>query len=81
MFVLPGSDPLPFKAQAKNCGRYGFYLKGKRDENYPGKVLKKMICDLKVQPPIYGLREGLMNFFRYQIAIQIGKQCSRFQHR
>ena len=81
IFVLPGSDPLPFKAQAKNCGRYGFYLTGKRDENYPGKVLKEMICDLKVQPPIYGHREGLMNFLRYQIAIQIGKQCLRFQHR
>ena len=71
MFVLPGSDPLPFKSHAKTPGRYGFYLSGNIDLDFPAEALKSLIGRLQSPPPFYGRRENLLRFCFYQAVIQI----------
>jgi hypothetical protein len=74
MFVLPGSDPLPFPSQVSKAGCYGFVLEGELDYERPADGLKKSLRRLDAQPVSYGRREGPLGFVRYQVAMQLRKR-------
>jgi len=73
--VLPGSDPLPFPSQEAKAGSYGFALDGKLDAARPAESLKQALRELKHQPPVYGHRERLPGFLRYQVSMQFRKRA------
>lgn len=73
VWILPGSDPLPFPSQVTKAGRYGFILQGRLDRDKPAEGVKKLLRENTDQPQTYGRREGLTNFLRYQIASRLPK--------
>ena len=77
MRILPGSDPLPFRSQTANAGRYGFILPGTLDPDKPARSVKNLLRQTTAQPPCYGRREKLTNFIRYQVAMQFRKRIGK----
>lgn len=73
VLILPGSDPLPFRAQESYAGRYGSVLRGQVDLQHPLESIKRLLAQ-GGQPSFYGRREGLLNFVRYQVAMQMIKR-------
>ncbi len=69
--VLPGSDPLPFKSQARNAGRYGFVLEGSVDMRTPAATIRQKLLEQRLQPRRYGRLESLPNFVRSQVRMQL----------
>ena len=74
--TLPGSDPLPMKAQAVRAGSYGCVLRGAFDPHRPASSIRTMLMGLPRTPRTFGQLEGLGGFIRSQIAMQWRK---RFQ--
>jgi hypothetical protein len=71
--ILPGSDPLPFKSEAKKAGRLGFALSGDISEDFPASHLKSRLSngvDI-IQP--FGVREKLISFLVSQTRMQLRK--------
>lgn len=73
--VLPGTDPLPFAAEAARPGRFGFTLQGSFDPERPTESVKRLLTtasasDLKA----YGALETPFRFVRNQVAMQIEKR-------
>ena len=73
MLVLPGSDPLPFPAQVKKPGAYGFAVRCAIDESRPAGSIKDHLRALREQPAVYGERERLWSFLRNQVMMQMRK--------
>jgi len=61
VWVLPGSDPLPFRSQETRAGRYGFVLPERLDLNRPAAQIRRFLLECSEQPAIFGRREGLMD--------------------
>ena len=72
-FVLPGSDPLPFPAQVRTVGRFGFALRGAWDATRPAESVKRLLAELSSQPRTFGRRESLAGFARSQVGMQLRK--------
>jgi len=70
VFVLPGSDPLPFASQASRPGRCGLRLPVELDENRPGSSVLAALRALDDQPDVFGRYESLLGFVRSQVAMQ-----------
>jgi len=68
--ILPGTDALPFKEQSGTTGQFGFILTAEIDLQRPGASLKKLIRSMMGQNRIYGNRQRLRDFLRYQAAMQ-----------
>ena len=77
IFVLPGSDPLPFPSATDGAGRYGFRLEAELDSARPAATLKEALGQLASPPAIFGERESLPGFCRSQIAMQLRKRLPR----
>ena len=73
LFVLPGSDPLPFSDQVKKPGSYGFLLEGALDEQRPFVGLKQLLQRETSQLRTFGQPESLRDFCASQFKIQILK--------
>jgi len=70
VLVLPGSDPLPFTAQASRPGRCGLRLPVEIDEDRPGESVLAALRALDSQPDVFGRYESLLGFVRSQVAMQ-----------
>jgi hypothetical protein len=72
--ILPGTDPLPFPAQASRPGAYGFRVAGALSRETPAADLKRLIATQSLVP--YGRGENLVTFVANQVAMQIRKRRS-----
>lgn len=77
IFVLPGSDPLPFAPQTTKAGRCGFRLQVALDERRPAAQLLAMLRDGDRQPRVFGRYESLAGFIGQQVAMQLHKRRRR----
>lgn len=77
VWVLPGTDPLPFPSQAKGVGRYGLVLTGGIDPAMPAASVKQLIETASQQPHLFGRTDGLIRFFLLQSAMQMRKRLRK----
>ncbi len=77
VWVLPGTDPLPFPSQAKGVGRYGMALTGVIDPAMPAASVKRLIETANQQPQIFGRADGLIRFLWLQSAMQMRKRLRK----
>ena len=75
--VLPGSDPLPFRSEARCAGSFGFSIPRVVSTEHPGQDLKRILLDPKTSFRTYGRLEMPHRFLRNQLAMQIIKRRNR----
>ncbi len=75
--VLPGSDPLPFRAQQTKAGRYGFVLDAELDEVRPTEALRQHLRALRGWQPVFGRLETPAAFLWYQSAMHWRKRFGK----
>lgn len=71
---IPGSDPLPFIHEVKKPGSFGFIINDNIDIEKPFDSIYKKITDSKTQFKTFGKLEGVYNFIKNQISMQIVKR-------
>jgi hypothetical protein len=71
VWVLPGSGALPFRSQAARVGRYGLVLEDHIDLAAPAAGIKRAVLAGGEQPATYGRPDGLGNFLKLQIRMQV----------
>jgi len=76
IFVLPGSDPLPFRRQMNKAGRCGFRLGNGFDNERPAASIIESLRHCDGQPDTFGSYESLGNFARDQVSMQLRKRRS-----
>jgi hypothetical protein len=69
--VIAGSDPLPFKNEEKQIGRYGFLMHGELDESYPAKSIKQLLRNSDTSINLVGKRNNPVTFFKRQVKIMM----------
>lgn len=74
IWVLPGSDPLPFPAQVDNVGGCGFVIPNRIDRDRPATAVLDWLRGSEGQPQVFGSLESLPRFVRYQLAMQWRKR-------
>lgn len=74
LLVLPGSDPLPFPAQDRRPGSYGFMLDTALDARRPFARLRSLLTELRIQPCTFGRLETLPRFVSAQVRMQLHKR-------
>jgi len=77
LFILPGTDPLPFAAQAGRVGTYGMRLTGPFDPDKPAASIRQRIQTADTQPTVYGRTDGPVRFFNKQLRMQLRKRLSK----
>ncbi len=77
VWVLPGTDPLPFPAQARRVGSYGCILRLALDPARPARAVIEALSGGVRQPRTYGRLERLGPFLRNQLAMQRLKRRRR----
>jgi hypothetical protein len=77
VWVLAGTDPLPFADQASRVGRYGVVLKGEIDRDKPAASILAHIKASDAQPKTYGKTDGLVTFLRLQVGMQLRKRLGK----
>ncbi|MEZ6191199.1 MAG: hypothetical protein R3C45_07895 [Phycisphaerales bacterium] len=77
VWVLPGTDPLPFPAQARGVGRYGMVLTGGIDPGKPAASAKQSIETANQQPRVFGRTDGPIRFLGLQSAMQLRKRLRK----
>lgn len=70
---LPGSDPLPFRGEAKRVGSFGLQMGGSLDPERPARDLKRKLLDPSTTVDHFGRRETLFRFLRKQTLMQYRK--------
>ena len=74
VFVLPGSDPLPFPVQERKPGSFGFAMREAADPRQPAARLGRLLADRTTKLRSYGSSERLGIFVRNQLAMQLNKR-------
>ena len=74
MWVLPGSDPLPFAGQLAKVAGYGFVAEVALGRETPFATLKGCLDRLETSPRSFGRLETLPGFLRSQVAMQLQKR-------
>jgi hypothetical protein len=74
MWVLPGSDPLPFAGQLSKVAGYGFVAEVALGHETPFATLKGYLDRLETAPRLFGRLETLPGFIRSQVAMQLQKR-------
>jgi hypothetical protein len=72
--VLPGSDPLPFAAQSRRVGTFGFVLRVPLDLERPSARIKATLSDASTTVEPFGEGRRLLPFLRDQVAMQLHKR-------
>lgn len=70
--VLPGTDPLPIAAAARDVGRYGFVFNQQAPRSQPAAALREWLLRLTEQPPVFGRRCGPLAFAHRQVMLRAG---------
>ena len=71
---LPGSDPLPFSADAKRPGSFGSVWHGRINRNRPFESLQKIIKNPVNGTDFFGSPESISRFFLNQVRMQLRKR-------
>jgi hypothetical protein len=74
VYVLPGSDPLPFPSQNTRAGGFGCLIEGAINDDRPAESLLALLGALTCQPRAFGRAEGLTRFATSQIRMQLRKR-------
>ena len=74
LYLLPGSDPLPFPSEFNKVGSYGFSLPALPDSERPFAWLRSRLEEQPQAIMPYGEREHVHRFITNQIAMQIYKR-------
>lgn len=72
--IIPGSDPLPFAAEAGRAGSFGFWTEAVVSRDLPARDLKRLLLDPKTSIQPYGKLESPLRFIRNQVAMQVVKR-------
>jgi hypothetical protein len=80
IFVLAGSDTLPFASEAARVARYGFVVQGDLDLARPADGVKALLKALTKQPRGFGRRQGVASFARHQTALMLRKSRGTRTH-
>lgn len=72
--ILPGSDPLPLVSEVSRPGSFGLFIPGSIDLSKPGKQLKSMLLDPKVEGYAYGVLEKPWQFIHNQVALRLTRK-------
>jgi hypothetical protein len=75
--ILPGSDPLPFPAECRKPGSFGFAISGSVDPDKPGEEIRRILLDPRTRPISYGQLETMPRFLRNQLLMQLLKLKNR----
>jgi hypothetical protein len=67
IYILPGSDPLPFPSEIDRIGRFGFKMDGSIDPDYPSRDIKNLLLSPDIRPEGYGSLESPLRFFWNQL--------------
>jgi len=70
--ILPGSDPLPFSAEAGRIGSFGFTLNTALSKLSPGDNLKRQLIGVRASVQPYGKLERPLRFFGNQLRLRLG---------
>ena len=74
IWILPGSDPLPFQSELRRAGSYGFWVEGSITDREPAGYIKRILLDPMAQLHAYGRHQSPYQFCRNQLRIQIKKR-------
>ncbi len=74
IWVIPGSDPLPFAPQQERVGSYGCILPGALDMTQPSGSLLERLRALREQPQTFGQLQPLGAFVTAQLRMQWRKR-------
>ena len=74
IWVLPGTDPLPFANQATRAGTFGMVLTGGIDRDKPAMSIKQLIQTADAQPKAFGRTDGPVSFLAKQFGMQLRKR-------
>lgn len=77
IWILPGTDPLPFPGQASRVGRFGMVLDGGIDKTKPTASIKTRLEASETPPATYGRAERLFTFLGLQVGMQLRKRLRR----
>ncbi|BCL61859.1 hypothetical protein DGMP_25520 [Desulfomarina profundi] len=69
--LLPGSDPLPLAEEEQRAGSYGGAVSGECTVETPFADLKTILADQNVQITPFGNKQGVVRFFKTQIALRM----------
>jgi hypothetical protein len=72
--VLPGSDPLPFRAHQRRPGSAGFLADFAADDAHPATGLAAWLRQLRSQPVVFGDGTGLVPFALDQVRMQLRRR-------
>jgi hypothetical protein len=75
--VLPGTDPLPFSAEATRPGKFGCCMQIPFNPQHPATSIKQALLDRDVQCQSYGTLERPTQFVRNQLTMQVMKRQRR----
>jgi len=73
---LPGSDPLPFRGDSGRAGSSGAVFEGRLDRKTPARHLLSLLLDPQERIWQYATQRPLLQFVRYQSAMQFRKLSS-----
>jgi hypothetical protein len=68
--ILPGSDPLPLRAEVHKPGRYGFVLEGPFDPERPAASIRSLLSN-RTQPQRFGHLESPGTFVLRQAQLRL----------
>lgn len=77
VYILPGSDPLPFASHERRAGSYGFAFSSQLDHSRPAEKIIQLLRDIDEPPKTFGRLEGPLPFIRNQVAMQLRKRFRR----
>ncbi len=77
IWVLPGTDPLPFADEARSAGRYGMLIKDHVNREHAADGIKQWIQAASAQPMVYGRTDGPVRFFKKQVRMQLRKRLGK----
>ncbi len=73
IWILPGSDPLPFPSEYWRPGSFGLMVRADISTTIPAQDLKRILRDRAASIRPYGQPENLYRFLRNQLAMQLTK--------
>lgn len=79
--LLPGSDPLPFPAESRRPGSFGFLFHGRLDPEQPAAALKSILFDPTAHLEDYGKPVHPFRVFRNQGKIHIVRRLQKKRSR
>ena len=71
MYIMPGTDPLPFSSEAGRVGSFGFMMQGQLTKSQPSYYLKKLLRSKDSQLITYGRLESPLRFIINQARLRI----------